>query len=96
MTAPISGQTTVTTAGTEVVLGSGEGRGPLAVRALSTNSGYMYVGNDGAGAVSSSSGYQLSAGDQIIFDDVQNMGTLWVDSSVNGEKVCWLWLGEIK
>lgn len=63
------------------------------VRALSTNTGLMYVGNNGSGAVASTSGYELSAGDSVIFNYIGDLGTVMVDSSVNGEKVCWIALG---
>lgn len=84
-----SGQTTVTTAGTEVVLGTGAVEGFVSIKALTTNTGIMYVGNDGAGAVSSSTGYPLSAGQDITIE-VGDLNNIWVDASVNGEKVAWL------
>lgn len=91
----ISGQTTVTTAGTEVVLAAAGTRvnGPVAVKALPTNTGVMYVGNDGAGAVSNASGFPLSAGEVIVYEYVGDLNTIWVDASVNGEKVAWAMLG---
>ena len=88
--AALSGQTTVTTAGTAVALGSVQINGPLMVRALTGNTGFMYVGSDGAGDVTSANGFELDAGEYIIFEWVGNLGSLWVDSSVNGEKVCWI------
>jgi hypothetical protein len=89
-----SGQTTVTTAGTEVPLSSsGYPAEMVAIRALSTNTGKMYIGNDGSGAVSSSTGYELSAGDQVVLMNVGALDTIMVDASVNGQKVCWLILG---
>jgi hypothetical protein len=78
----------VTTAGAEVQGPDVEGEG-FFVRALSTNTGKMYVGNNGSGVVSSTTGYELSAGDQVYLD-IPNLKLLWVDGSVNGEKVCWL------
>lgn len=93
MEAGRSGQKAVTTAGTEVALGSGAVNGPLMIKALAANTGKMYVGNDGAGAVANSSGYELSAGDSVILNYVADLNTVMVDSSVNGEKVCWLALG---
>lgn len=83
-----SGQITVTTAGTEVRGSNVVSLGGFMVRALSTNTGKMYIGNAGNDTVSSSTGYELSAGDQI-FIDVENLNEILVDSSVNGEKVCW-------
>ena len=88
----ISGQTTVTAAGTEVVLAaSRQVNGPLMVKALPANTGVMYVGQD-SGAVSSSTGMPLSAGDAVIFENVGNLAEIWVDATVNGEGVAWLLL----
>lgn len=92
MAQQISGQKTIATAGTELALaatGIGMNVG-VAIRALSTNTGKMYVGNDGAGAVSSSTGYELSAGDQIVISQVDDLANIMIDASENGEKVSWL------
>ena len=86
----LSGQTTVAVAGTEVVLGSQLVNGPLMVKALDTNTDVVAIGNDGAGAVSVSSGMRLEAGECVVFDFVGNLGALWVDVAVGGEGVCWL------
>lgn len=88
--AAISGQKTVTTAGTAVALGSQIIDAPLAVKALSANTGLVFIGSDGAGDVSSANGFQLAAGEQVIFEYVGNLANLWVDSAVNGEGVCWI------
>lgn len=93
--AALSGQTAVTTAGTEVALGSGRANAPVAIKALSTNTGKMYIGNAGDNTVSSSTGYSLSAGDQIIMAYLGDLADVMVDSSVDGEKVCWLILGSM-
>ena len=88
--AALSGQKTVTTAGTAVALGAQPIGGPVAVKALAANSGVVVIGCDGAGDVTTSNGFQLSAGEAIIFNHVAHLGNVWVDSSVNGEGVCWL------
>ena len=82
----------MTTAGTEVSLTAASQlvSGPVAIKALSTNTGTMYIGNAGDGTVSSSSGYPLAAGEQIILNLVGDMTEIMVDASVNGEKVAWL------
>jgi hypothetical protein len=87
--AAISGQITVTTAGTEV-------QGPnvpldngVYIRALTGNAGVVYVGNDGAGATSSTTGYQLDKGEAIMVQ-VANLNQLWFDAATNGDKFCWL------
>ncbi len=88
----LSGQTTVAVPGTEVALGSQLIDGPLMVKALDTNTGIVAVGNDGAGAVSVSTGMRLAAGDVIVFASVGNLGSLLVDVVVGGEGVAWLML----
>ena len=84
-----SGQKAVTTAGTELALGTVDIRAPLMVKALTTNTGLVYVGEQ-AGVVSSSTGMPLSAGQVIIFEYVENLKSILVDSAVNGEGVAWL------
>ncbi len=85
----MSGQTTVTTAGTEVQLNANQACKSVIIKALSTNTGIMYVGNDGANAVSSSTGYPLSKDDYVVLE-VLNLNNIYVDASVNGEKVAWI------
>jgi len=87
-----SGQITVTTAGTEVV-------GPVTmltqevfdilIKAHPSNTGLVFMGNDGSAAVSSATGMALSAGD-IVIVQAQDLTGYWFDSAVNGEKFCWL------
>jgi hypothetical protein len=90
MMAAISGQKDVVAAGTELALGDQMINGPLMVKAKPANTGYIYLGNDGAAAVSSTTGIILAAGDVVVFDWVGNLGTILVDSSVNGEGVGWI------
>jgi hypothetical protein len=85
----ISGQKTVTTAGTAVALGSNHIHGPLIIKALSTNTGLVYVGNTGAGDVDSSNRFLLSANECIIYEHVSQLSAIYIDSAVNGEGVSW-------
>ncbi|GAH01185.1 unnamed protein product, partial [marine sediment metagenome] len=48
-----SGQKAVATAGTALALGSQMIQGPLMVKALEANTGYVYIGNDGSSDVTS-------------------------------------------
>lgn len=84
-----SGQITVTAAGTEVRGPDVKCPGGVIVRAFASNTGKMYVGNNGDGTVSSSTGYELNASENIYIP-IANLNDLLVDSSVNGEKVCWI------
>lgn len=86
-----SGQKTVTTAGTEVALAaSGDPECSVQVKALTTNTGLVYVGNAGDGTVSSSTGFPLSAGESVVFGYVAHLTDILVDSAVNGEGVAWI------
>ena len=91
--AAISGQTAVTTAGTAVVLGTGKVNGPLMVKALLANTGNVFIGNDGAGDVTSANSMELDAGEVIIFNYVGDLNTIWLDSAEDAEGVSWLMLG---
>jgi hypothetical protein len=86
----LSGQTTVTTAGTAVTLGVQAINAPLAVKALASNTAAVYLGSDGLGDVTSATGYELSAGEQIVFDWVASLADILVDAASSGDKVCWL------
>ena len=88
----VSGVKTVTAAGTAEALGAQSIQCPLMVKALDTNTSTVYVGNDGAGDVASTNGLNLTAGEVVIFDAVGNLGSLMVDSAVNGEGVSWIML----
>jgi len=89
----LSGQKTVTTAGTAVALGAQAIRGPLAIKAFPTNTGLVYVGNSGNNDVDSNTGYHLSKNEEVVLKSVTNLSDVWVDVAVNGEGVAWLDLG---
>jgi len=87
-----SGQNTITAAGTAEILATARVVNcPVMVKALTTNTGLVYVGQV-TGDGSSSNGLPLAAGDVIIFDFVGHLSEIWVDSAVNGEGVAWLLL----
>lgn len=81
-----NGKTTTTTAGTRVTLAASQVVKSVTIKALSTNAGFIYVGNT---SVAASNGFQLSAGDTLSFD-IANLNTINLDSSVNGEGVSYL------
>jgi hypothetical protein len=86
----LSGQKTVAAHGTAEALGSAAINGPLIIKALDTNTDVVAIGNDGAGDVTVSNGLRLLAGDVIVMDFTGNLGSLMIDSAVNGEGVSWL------
>ena len=85
----MSGQIIIDTAGTAergsaVSLPNG-----VWVKALAGNTGKVYVGNDGAGDVTSSNGFELSQGNVILIQ-VSNLSDLWFDAATNGDGFCWI------
>ena len=86
----LSGQKTVTTAGTAVQLGTAEIYGPLMVKALDTNTGVVALGNDNANDVTVSNGIRLAKGESVEFTYVNKLSDIWLDSAVNGEGVSWI------
>ena len=85
-TVPVNGRTTVTTAGTRVVLAGSTTVKSVTIKALGTNTGIIYVGDS---AVSSSNGFPLYARDTISMD-ISNLNTLYIDSSVNNEGIAYI------
>lgn len=81
-----NGKKTVTTAGTRVTLASSQAVKSVTIKALSTNTGLIYVGDT---SVASTNGFQLSAGETISMD-IANLNTVNLDSAVNGEGVTYI------
>lgn len=81
------GQTTVTTAGTEVTLGASQTLTQGCwIKAKAANTGFIYVG---ANPVTSSTGYELDALESI-FVPITNRTTIYIDSSVNAESASYV------
>ena len=84
-----SGQKTITAAGTAEALGTALINGPLMVKALEGNAGQVYIGNDGAGDVASTTGMVLVAGEIVVFEFVSNLGNIMLDAANNDDGVAW-------
>ena len=89
MSQTISGQKTVTTAGTAVVLGTLTVNCEIVIKALDTNTDVIALGDDGSGSVTTANGYRLTAGETCILR-VGNLSNVWLNSAVNGEGVSWI------
>lgn len=83
-----SGVITVAVIGT-AVQGPDTGPGKYLIGADPQNTGYMYVGNDGAGDVTATNGYKLAASKWVLIETA-DLNTWWFDASVAGEKVTWI------
>jgi hypothetical protein len=61
----------------------------VTVKALSKNTGDIYVGGSAAGNMPySGQGFCLEAGEAVNFD-IDNTGKVWVCAVVSGDRVCW-------
>lgn len=88
-----AGTTTVSTAGTEQQISNTKNRVLwIKAKALAANSGIAYLG---VSDITSSNGYELSAGNEveINFKDAGGsvvFSSIYVDAATNGDKVCWI------
>ena len=88
-----SGTTTVGTAGTEQQISNTTNKVRyIKVKALAANSGIAYFG---VSDITSTNGYELSAGNEIEINLADVGGTVpfstcYVDVASNGDKVCWV------
>lgn len=88
----LSGQVVVPTAGTAVQLPSiitTEDGSNWFIRANSSNTGHIWIGNDGANDVSPTTGFCMAAGDAMQLN-VPDMSYYWIDADVDGEGITWL------
>ncbi len=62
------------------------------IQALAGNTPTVYIGNDGAGALSSTSGFSLAAGDKIYIGKpiIQNLSELLLLSTTTSDGIAWL------
>lgn len=84
-----AGQITVTTAGTEVAGPAVKGALFL-FQGLPGNTGVCYFGNDGANAISATTGFPLPAAGPGVVMEIADLSTLYFDSAENGDKVAWI------
>lgn len=82
--APFTGKTTVTTAGTQVALGASQALVlGVWIRAATANTGIIYVGDLN---VDSTTGYDLAPGESQFFP-IANRATLFIDASADSQSV---------
>ncbi len=85
-----SGQTVVAAAGTRVQLtATSTPILSVTVKALSTNTGIVYVGG---ADVSAANGLELINPGESVSVDVDNLTDVWIDAAVNGEGVSYIYL----
>lgn len=84
--AALNGKTTVTTAGARMALGAATAIKSVAVKAGTSNTGTIYLGNSN---VSSSNGAELSAGETAAID-IDDLSKVYIDASSNNQYVTWI------
>lgn len=85
----LSGQITVTTAGT-AVQGTNQPGSLFAVKPHHDNTDAVFIGNV-SGDVTNANGFVLEPGEVVIIES-GNLNHYWFDADVSGEKICWLLL----
>jgi len=83
-----SGHKTVTAAGTAEMLAANQPCKSVVVKALSTNTGIIYVG---VSTVDATNGFELSASESVSID-ISDLNKLYLDVSVSSEGVSYLWV----
>ena len=83
-----NGVTSVPTAGSAVQLASTSSIKSVTVRALSTNTGLIYIGSS---SVSLANGFELSPQETVSID-INDPSKLWLDTQTNGNGVSYIYL----
>lgn len=86
----LSGQVTVSGAGTAVQFPDVSGQ-RFVMRAHPGNTGTVAIGNDGAGSVSTSTGFLMEAGDAVEFTGT--LAEVFANSGAANDRVTWLRVG---
>jgi len=93
MSYPLSGQLTVTTAGTVVQFTSTNlGRiyeaGTYRIKPLIGNTGAVFIGYPGTTALTTANGYELTTGRDFLDVTVDDLNVLYLDAANDGDGVC--------
>lgn len=62
---------------------------PVIIKAKTTNTDLVYIGNDGSNTVSSSTGFALAASELLVYDNVSNLNKIYGTAVVAGEGIYW-------
>ena len=80
------GQTTIGTIETQLTTVSTPCKKGVLAKALSTNTGIVYIGKAG---VTATTGYELTAGEAVSLE-IDNVSKVFAIASVADQKVCWI------
>lgn len=93
----LSGQVTVTTAGTAQQLPDNiatDGGRRFYIKASPDNVGNVYIGNDGSDDVDNTTGFCMEPGFGIALM-VPSMSYYWLDADNDGDSICWMKTSEL-
>jgi hypothetical protein len=80
-------QVTVTLSGNVYPLGTETFNNGIWVKALSTNVGTIYIGNNGSNTVTMSDGFPLDAGDLIGYRNIGSLSNIYYIGTRDGDKI---------
>ena len=85
----ISGQQSVTTAGTVKQFTSAPA-GTYALKWMEGNAGQVFVGYPGTTALTTANGYQFTSQTPPLLIVLSNLNQLYMDATTEGDKICWM------
>ena len=72
------------------VLGTQDIKDSLTVKALTTNTGLVWIGKHSDDTLSQLTGFELAAGEEVTFAWVDNLADVYMNAEVSGDDVCWI------
>ena len=85
----ISGQTSVTTAGTVARFTSAVG-GMYHIAPMRGNTGTVFIGYPGSTSLTTANGFELHTSSSPVDMVVSNLNVLYLDAANDGDGVCWI------
>jgi hypothetical protein len=80
-------QLAVAASGVAAVLGTAVINDTAVIKALKTNTGVVYIGNDGNDTVTETDGFPLEAGAEIVFSNLGTLADLYYVGTVRGDRI---------
>ena len=84
----------VTVGTTKVQLPTSNLNDSVIIKADTDNAGSIYLGNDGEDSVSASTGFELQAGEYLIFDQVGKLGDIYAIAS-EADQYLYIMIGKV-
>jgi hypothetical protein len=62
----------------------------LRLKSLASNAGLIWIGKHSDDTISSLTGFELAAGDELVFEWVDNLADVYVSKQVETDELCWI------